>query len=107
MADDQLPFDEAAVNKRLRKPSQAIPLLTGFRQTLADVQPFEAASIETAMQSYLESQSAQVRDLIHALRVAVTGKAVGFGVFETLEILGREPCLARIDRVLQLSETWN
>ena len=38
--------------------------------------------------------------MIHALRVAVTGKAVGFGMFETLAILGRERCLARIDRAL-------
>jgi len=34
------------------------------------------------------------------VRVAVTGKAVGFGMFETLEILGRERCLARIERAL-------
>ena len=31
------------------------------------------------------------------LRVAVTGKAVGFGMFETLEILGQQRCLARIE----------
>jgi glutamyl-tRNA synthetase len=35
-----------------------------------------------------------------ALRVAVTGKAVGFGTYETLAILGRERCLSRIDRAL-------
>jgi glutamyl-tRNA synthetase len=44
-----------------------------------------------------------VGDVIHALRVAVTGKGVGFGMFETLEILGRERCLARIDRALELA----
>ena len=38
--------------------------------------------------------------MIHALRVAVTGKSVGFGMFETLEILGRDSSLARIDRAL-------
>jgi hypothetical protein len=32
------------------------------------------------------------------LRVAVTGKEVGFGIYETLVILGRERCLTRIDR---------
>ena len=41
--------------------------------------------------------------MIHALRVAVTGKAVGFGMFEILEILGRDSCLARIDRALRLA----
>jgi glutamyl-tRNA synthetase len=38
--------------------------------------------------------------LIHALRVAVTGKAVGAGMFETLVLLGRDRCLNRIDRAL-------
>jgi len=33
--------------------------------------------------------------------VAVTGKPVGFGLFETLAILGRGGCLARIDRALE------
>ena len=37
-------------------------------------------------------------EIIHALRVAVTGKAVGVGMFETLAILGRESTLCRIDR---------
>ena len=37
-----------------------------------------------------------------AVRVAVTGKGVGFGLFETLAILGRERCLERIDRALAM-----
>ena len=39
--------------------------------------------------------------IVHAVRVAVTGKAVGFGLFDSLTILGRERCLARIDRALE------
>jgi glutamyl-tRNA synthetase len=34
------------------------------------------------------------------VRVAVTGKGVGFGLFDTLAILGKDRCLARIDRAL-------
>jgi len=37
---------------------------------------------------------------VHALRVAVTGKSVGPGVYDCLAILGRDACLARIDRAL-------
>ena len=36
--------------------------------------------------------------IIHALRLAVTGKAAGFGLFESLEILGKPQCLTRIER---------
>jgi glutamyl-tRNA synthetase len=48
-----------------------------------------------------------VGQLIHALRVAVTGKPVGFGMFETLAILGRDRVLRRLDRVLARLETTN
>jgi glutamyl-tRNA synthetase len=41
-------------------------------------------------------------DIIHAVRVAVTGKATGPGLFDCLAVLGRDRCLARIDRALAL-----
>ena len=37
-------------------------------------------------------------DVIHALRMAVTGKSTGPGLFDCLAVLGRTRCLARIDR---------
>jgi glutamyl-tRNA synthetase len=52
------------------------------------------------MQKFTEAEGIKIAQIIHALRVAVTGKAVGFGVFETLAILGRDRSLARIDRAL-------
>ena len=42
----------------------------------------------------------KVGDIIHALRVAVTGKAVGPGLYDCLALLGRETSLARIQRTL-------
>ncbi len=52
------------------------------------------------MRGFIESEDIKIGQVIHALRVAVTGKGVGFGMFDTLAILGRESCLARIDRAL-------
>ena len=52
------------------------------------------------MQEFVQSEGIKIGQVIHAVRVAVTGKAVGFGLFETLAILGRECCLERIDRAL-------
>jgi glutamyl-tRNA synthetase len=54
------------------------------------------------MRDFIEERGVKLGQLIHAVRVAVTGKAVGFGLFEILEILGRERALARIDRALAL-----
>ena len=53
----------------------------------------------------MEEQGIKIGQIIHALRVAVTGKGVGFGMFETLAILGRDRVLARIGRALALVNT--
>jgi glutamyl-tRNA synthetase len=103
VADNQLAYDESVVDKRLRKPAGAIDLLTKFRSELANVEPFTAEHIERMTHALVESQGIKIGDIVHAVRVAVTGKAVGFGLFDTLAILGRERCFARIDRALEIA----
>ena len=100
MADDRMPYDDTAFDKRIRKPQDAAGLLAKFRKRLAEAAAFDAGSLETLLQDFLGAEGIKIGRIIHAIRVAVTGKAVGFGLFETLAILGKERCLARIDRAL-------
>lgn len=102
--DDQLPYEEKAFQKRLRKPTDAAGLLRKFRTRLETVDPFDAETLDGLLHGFVETEDIKIGQIIHAVRVAVTGKAVGFGMFETLAILGRESCLARIDRALSLLE---
>lgn len=101
--DGALAYDQKAVDKRLRKPAEAADLLAKFRAELQGAEPFSAAALEKLLHDFVASQGIQIGDIVHAVRVAVTGKAVGFGLFDTLAILGRERCLARIDRALKLA----
>ena len=101
-ANDALVFDEKALEKRLRKPPDAADLLKGFRERLATAETFDAPALEDLLKAYVEERDVKIGQIIHALRVAVTGKAIGFGMFETLALVGRERCLARIDRALSL-----
>ncbi|MCG8583642.1 MAG: glutamate--tRNA ligase, partial [Pirellulales bacterium] len=101
VADDVVVYDEKAFEKRLRKPDDAAELLAKFKEVLAHTEPFDANTLEIALKQFVEDQGIKIGQIIHALRVAVTGKAVGFGMFETLEILGRDSCNARIDRALE------
>jgi glutamyl-tRNA synthetase len=98
--DDRLTYDDAAFDKRIRKPSEAAGLLAKFKGALAATDPFDAATVEKRLHEFVQVEGVQIGQVIHALRVAVTGKAVGFGLFESLAILGKEQCLARIDRAL-------
>jgi glutamyl-tRNA synthetase len=103
VADDALQYDEAALDKRLRKSAEAQLLLKKYRDMLATIEPFASDRLDAATHEFVESNGIKISDIVHAVRVAITGKAVGFGLFETLAILGRERCLARIDRALKLA----
>lgn len=97
--DNELPYDEAAFEKCLRA-GDGRTLLTPFREKLAAVESFDAAMLEAAMKQFVADQQIKIGQIIHPVRVALTGKSVGLGLFDTLAILGRERSLTRIDRAL-------
>ena len=84
-----------------RKPAGAVELLAKFRDALAERRAVHGRAVgDSGCTSSSPPKGIKIGDIVHAVRVAVTGKAVGFGLFDTLAILGRERCLARIDRAL-------
>jgi len=100
VANDKLAYDEKAFDKRIRNAPQAVSLLTRFKAELAAAEPFEPAPLEALLKGFVEREGIKIGELIHPLRVALTGKGVGFGLFETLAILGRQRSLARIDQAI-------
>ncbi len=98
---DEVVYDEKAFEKNLRKPGAA-ELLGRFRDVLAAVERFDVPHLEAALQKFIADQGIKIGDIIHAIRVATTGKAVGAGLYDCLDILGRDVCLARIDRALAM-----
>lgn len=100
--DDQLEIHPPDLEKHLLKAAGAAELLSEYRNELAQAASFQAADLEMQLKAFVIQKGIKLGQIIQALRVAVTGKAVGFGMFETLEILGRESSLRRIDRILQL-----
>lgn len=98
--DSELTYDEAAFEKRLRQDSAAVENLKKFRGQLEAIETFDVASCEVCLKKFVEAAGIKFNQIIHALRVSVTGKAVGFGMFDCLAILGREGSLARIDRAI-------
>jgi glutamyl-tRNA synthetase len=97
--DEQLQYDESAFDKHLRQGDGAA-LLATFRDQLAAAEPFDAATLESLMQQFIAQQQIKIGQVIHPVRVAVTGKSVGLGLFDSLAILGKERCLRRIERAM-------
>jgi glutamyl-tRNA synthetase len=102
LPDDRVAYDEKAVEKHLRKPP-APTLLPKLRTVLASAEPFDAATLKLRVEEFAQEEAVKPGPVSQILRVATTGKEVGFGTYETLAILGRERCLARIDRALIVS----
>jgi glutamyl-tRNA synthetase len=97
--DDGIARDPAAAARHLASPDLP-PHLGAWRRRLGEVEPFDASTLEMALRTLAEERGVKPGVLIHATRVAVTGQAVSPGLFEVLELIGRERVLARIDEVL-------
>jgi glutamyl-tRNA synthetase len=72
-------------------------MLEGAGEALSDVEPFTAERIEAALRGVAERLELKPRQAFQPIRVAVTGSKVSPGLFESLELLGREKSLARIE----------
>ncbi|MGL6194119.1 MAG: glutamate--tRNA ligase [Thermoguttaceae bacterium] len=101
-SDDAFEYDEKALEKRITNDPEGKSLLKEYRNLLETSESFDAATLEKLMADFLEQRGVKASQIIHALRVATTGKSVGLGMFETLAVLGKTRTVARIDRTLLL-----
>jgi glutamyl-tRNA synthetase len=63
---------------------------------LEEVEPFSADEIEAALRKFAEERGLKPREAFQPIRLAVTGSNVSPGLFESLELLGKEETLARL-----------
>ena len=90
---DDFPFDEKAVEKRLRKPGVKA-LLLDLAERFEKAADWSAPALEAVVKEL--SQGNGMGPWVHPIRVAVSGRGEGIGLFEMLQLLGRETTLARL-----------
>jgi glutamyl-tRNA synthetase len=95
---DEIAIDPAAATKFLT-PAVAEPL-RGVRDRCAALDPWTVESLTAAFNEVLAHHGLKLGKLAQPVRVAVTGGTASPGIFEVLEILGRERTVARLDRAL-------
>ncbi len=93
---DDFDFDEAAVNKNLKKDPRLQELLPGLADSLERVSPFNAETAETALRKFADEQGVKAGLLINGSRTMLTGQAVGPSMFEVFEILGQKRSVERL-----------
>jgi len=71
-------------------------VLPAAADALASVEPFEAEQIESALRGVADSLGLKPREAFQPIRLAVTGSKISPGLFESLEVLGKEESLMRL-----------
>jgi glutamyl-tRNA synthetase len=79
------------------------PIVEAAREKLARVEPFAAEQIEAALRGLAERLELSPRKAFEPIRVAVTGSKVSPGLFESLELLGKDETLRRLSAAVAVA----
>ncbi len=92
-------FEDKAVEMHLVKDMSGE--FTALIEVFRDLEDWSVESIERDFRELVDRLGLKPRDLIHPVRVAVSGKKVGPGLFELLYVLGKETVIRRLQRQIE------
>jgi glutamyl-tRNA synthetase len=72
------------------------PIVSAARDELENVEPFDAEQIEGVLRALAEKLELSPRKAFEPIRIAVTGSKVSPGLFESIELLGKDETLRRL-----------
>lgn len=98
---EDINYDEKAISKVLRK-NNAKEILIKVKDVLQNVESFDNAKIEKVLVELAEKLSTKFQNVAQPIRVAITGTTVSPPIHETIELLGKERILKRIEKALTL-----
>jgi glutamyl-tRNA synthetase len=100
---DDLPYSiDELLGKRFKDDASAArEALRAAKERVEALPSWEHEALEAAMRALAEELSTKTGDLFMSLRVACTGHPVSPPLFESMEVLGRERCLRRLDEALE------
>ncbi len=98
--DDAIEFDDKAVKKVLMK-DEGLVILPIVRDRLIALEQFTGPNIETMLRSLAEEKQLGLGKVAQPLRVAITGTTVSPPIFDSVELLGKQKTLNRIERTLK------
>lgn len=97
---ETIEYDEKAVKKFL-KP-EVTELFEDLVRDLGSVEPFEAEAIEGVYKGILERRDVKLKHLAQPTRIALTGGTVSPGIYDLVELIGRETVLERLRAAIDL-----
>ncbi len=98
--NSQIKYDDKAVKKVLLK-NDGLAVLTTVRDKLAAMEQFTEQAIEDMLRCLAEEKQVGLGKVAQPLRVAICGTTISLSIFNSVEMLGKEKTLARIDNTLK------
>jgi glutamyl-tRNA synthetase len=95
-------FDEAGVTKNLQKDLALRELLPQLADAFATLDEFTHDSTEALLRKFADEKGVKAGLLINATRTALTGQAVGPGLFDVVAAIGKDRTVARLKHAAQL-----
>lgn len=100
VANDEIGYDDKAVEKVLLK-QDGLAVLQIVRNKLADMEQFTKEAIENMLRCLAEEKQVGLGRIAQPLRVAICGTTISLPIFDSVNMLGKENTLARIDITLK------
>ncbi|MHC4791557.1 MAG: glutamate--tRNA ligase [Planctomycetota bacterium] len=104
VANEQIEYDEKAVKKVLLK-GDGLAMLRVVRNRLSALEQFSVEDIENMLRSQAEERGVGLGAVAQPLRIAICGTTVSAPIFDSVEMLGKDNTLARIDNAEKIVET--
>lgn len=80
-----------------------LPLILNLLEKLK-ISDFTHDNLQNNVKAFCEEKNIKLKEIIHPLRLMITGKSSGAGMFETMEVLGKEECIERIVKFINSIE---
>jgi len=96
---DDFEYEEDRLHKYTDK--RTLELMERFLGKMDEVKNFNAQSLENLLRGFAAENKIKAKELIHPLRIFVTGRSSGAGLFKTLELLGKQRCIKRIQKIIR------
>ena len=97
---DEIKFDEKAKNKFLKEENA--PIFEALINNLTDLQTFNHDNLHKVFEEIMNETNLKLGKIAQPARVALTGGTVSPGIFEVIEILGKETVLKRLKKALEI-----
>lgn len=100
---EQIEYNEKAKQKFLNRDS--LPYLVELKEIFSSLSDFSPSEIEKIFLSIVERHGIKLKKVAQPVRVAMTGDTKSPGIFELLNIIGKQKTLRRLEKAIQTIET--